>query len=260
MKTKITCALVLLFGMTGIEPTQAEFIYVESELVSCDDCLKVWRAYAVFNQPTDQLLAIFGDDDFPVELTSFGIPVVLYNDGGVFDGLKAEDFAGAPFSGPSDSWLTIGHDSFIGNDTDYSPGFLGGDGVHRALETVFSDSSGGWYDTDPSTPALPDASGRILIGQFTFQGDPGVFFRGRVAWQPAPGALMEDQFDTFLSNPKDLCPWDQDFDFVITFKDVVSLLSAWGPCPECCPADLNADGMVGMEDLIEMLQVFGYSC
>lgn len=57
------------------------------------------------------------------------------------------------------------------------------------------------------------------------------------------------------------CPGDIDESGVVGFADLLSVLSAWGPCPgpcpPCCREDLNRDCSVGFADLIELLAAWG---
>ena len=55
-----------------------------------------------------------------------GNGVDLMNDGASpFAGFKAEDFAQFPIGSDWDSWVTVGTTGFAGNQTNYSPGFIG---------------------------------------------------------------------------------------------------------------------------------------
>ena len=51
-------------------------------------------------------------------------------------------------------------------------------------------------------------------------------------------------------------PGDVDGDGIVGFNDLLTLLAAWGPCPDPpspCPADLDGDGVVGFADLLFLL-------
>ena len=52
------------------------------------------------------------------------------------------------------------------------------------------------------------------------------------------------------------CFADLDCDGTVGVKDLLILLSAWGPCLGC-PADLDCDGVVGVEDLLLLLAAWG---
>ncbi len=50
---------------------------------------------------------------------------------------------------------------------------------------------------------------------------------------------------------------DLDGDGVVGILDLLTLLSAWGPCAGECPADLDGDGAVGVLDLLTLLANWG---
>ena len=111
--------------------------------------------------------------------------VDLLNAGGGFGGLKQEDFAGFPISALYDSWLTVGSTEFAGNQTDYTPGFIGSDGVTAAVVgNAFSETDGLVFDSDPTSPIFgPD----VVLAQFTVPEGTGLWMEGVIAWNP-PGA------------------------------------------------------------------------
>lgn len=52
------------------------------------------------------------------------------------------------------------------------------------------------------------------------------------------------------------CPADLDENGSIGLRDLLQLLSSWGPC-QCCAADLDGDAVVGIADLLELLTQWG---
>jgi spore coat protein A len=52
------------------------------------------------------------------------------------------------------------------------------------------------------------------------------------------------------------CPWDLDYDDVVSTADLLALLSAWNSDPGG-PPDFNGDGTVGTSDLLELLSNWG---
>lgn len=54
------------------------------------------------------------------------------------------------------------------------------------------------------------------------------------------------------------CPGDVDCDGAVNVIDLLALLGAWGPCPDCA-ADLDGDGNVNVIDLLALLAGWG-SC
>ena len=55
------------------------------------------------------------------------------------------------------------------------------------------------------------------------------------------------------------CPEDLDQSGDVGFSDLLTILTAWGPCPagEDCPADLDGSGDVGFSDLLQVLTAWG---
>ena len=94
----------------------------------------------------------------------------LVNGDGALDGLKFGDFAG--FSNVEyDSWVTVGATAIAGNATDYSPGFIGSDGITSAIVgNSFWETDGLIFNSNPKNPWFgPD----VVMAQFTIAGIPG---------------------------------------------------------------------------------------
>ena len=52
------------------------------------------------------------------------------------------------------------------------------------------------------------------------------------------------------------CEGDVDGDGMVGFADVLAVLAAWGPCPDC-PEDLDDDDVVDFGDLLIVLAAWG---
>ncbi|MFK7961521.1 MAG: hypothetical protein AB8G96_13460 [Phycisphaerales bacterium] len=69
-------------------------------------------------------------------------------------------------------------------------------------------------------------------------------------------------FNTNGGSPVDIllvpasCPTDVTGDEKTAFDDLLTVLSAWGPC-ENCSIDLDADGAVGMPDVLQVMASWG---
>ena len=148
-----------------------------------------WRLYLDFTSPADQLVGIFGTVDRPLTFETWcGDP--LRNTAGPFAGTHFEDI---PFPGNEawDSWVTIGTDTPFVSDVEFTPGFLGGDGSTSVIHgTSFSESNGGWFDSDPGTAETGES---ILIAQFTIR---GFEFGGNVSWIGRDGVEMTSELFT----------------------------------------------------------------
>lgn len=158
---------------------------------------------------TYRVVAHFGGQDIVLawgaipgeaELIFFTSGGDLLNAGGGFGGLKQEDFAQWPISALYDSWLTVGTTGFAGNQTDYTPGFIGSDGVTNAVKgNAFSETDGLVFDSDPTSPIVgPD----VVLAQFTLP-EPGYFhLEAVVAWRPPGGTFQLDSFEVdFIPGP-----------------------------------------------------------
>lgn len=269
---------VFALGVTTAAVADLQYVYAHdvSDAVGTPSGLTTFRFYAYFSEPTDQLLAVSGASvGAPLE---FRTSTVLVNDGGAISGLKQEDFAYFPISAAWDSWVTIGHDEFAGNDTDYSPGFLDNDGVHAVIVgSEWSDDNDGWYDSNGASPALAGDDLRVLIAQFTVIDPPMGFYpevdlKGTVVWLPEGGGFPLESPFTYDSSdvPCDVShqfeptspPADVDGDGAVGFADLLAVLGAWGACepafdligqqrnvqaavavceanPDCSPCDCN---------------------
>lgn len=156
----------LSIGYEITDYTGLSFELVEEN--STGDGFDTYRVYANFMDPAAQLVAVYGLQDTALSITTTGS---FYQD--PLGGPLAT--ASNPLLYPTfpdlayDSWVTIGSDDnsgsvdFIG--VDFVPFEAGGD-------LIVDDNVGGtWYilpDLEPT--AFPDASGRVLVGQFTTDG------------------------------------------------------------------------------------------
>ena len=58
-----------------------------------------------------------------------------------------------------------------------------------------------------------------------------------------------------------VCAGDADENSVVNIDDLLAVINAWGPCPNCflivCPADVNGDCMVNIDDLLLVINNWG---
>ncbi len=206
MRINVLAISVGVFGSLAIAVSASgQFINATIEEIDlgAPEGFVTYRVVAHFDGP-DIVLA-WGAIPGIAELHFFtGNEVDLLNAGGAFDGLKFEDFAVFPISEEYDSYVTVGATKLAGNQTDYNPGFLGGDGVHRVIEGhEFWDENAFIFDSDPTSPVLgPD----VVLAQFTIpgilggqagdKGHNGFHLEGTVGWALA-GAGAGFLVDTF---------------------------------------------------------------
>lgn len=93
---------------------------------------------------------------------------------------------------------------------------------------------------------------------------------------PLPGAAHQDEFrvrfrvegddfgdawyldDVYVGEfVVDPCPQDIDGNGDVGFNDLLSVLSAWGPCVGACPQDIDESGDVGFSDVLSILSAWG---
>ena len=122
----------------------------------------VHRIYATFDNPEDELLAVFGDAEAPM----FAISATEFGQ----DSLGVNGFNEAPDSGlgsAPDSWLALGESSdiqTIGMTNALAVFEAGGD------LAINSPAGGLWYVLPGQGAGVPDSNGRVLLGQFTSTG------------------------------------------------------------------------------------------
>jgi len=98
---------------------------------------------------------------------------------------------------------------------------------------------GGTFGTMDAWPSMTSCRGRL--GAAT----PG-----------APGGILNAQF--VFTRCK---PGDANGDCIVNVDDLLAVINAWGPCPNCpatfCPADLTGDCTVNVDDLLNVINHWG---
>ena len=152
----------------------AEFTGLTYEVVATSAVGTTYRVYANFDDPTDIMQAVYGEDPDGISVTS---AAGFYQD-------PLGDFLPTgivPILYPTfptlayDSWLTIGQE-----DNSISPAItqIGGPAWNTAIlefegggDFIVSDNVGGSVYATPDQPqCVPDADGRVLIAQLTTTG------------------------------------------------------------------------------------------
>ena len=180
----LTAALALCALLSS-----ANFTGFSSELVAADAIpgYLTYRVYANFDDPADQLIALYGYDTAPMVVTNAG---TFHQD--PFAGPTSLDINPAFFpTFPDlayDSWFTIGYEdnagsglSVVGYDfTDFEAGngFTVNDPIGGSLFLIPGDAG-----------CFPDALGRVLVGQFSTDGD--VDFTLNIQWRDATDTPIE---------------------------------------------------------------------
>ena len=92
--------------------------------------------------------------------------------------------------------MTVGATGFAGNNTDYSPGFAGSDGVNAFfVGNEFSETDGLVFNENPEVPVLgPD----VVLMQVTIPTGNGFHLEGMIAWSAPSAGAIETPFVVVL--------------------------------------------------------------
>ena len=150
----------------------ANFVGMEYEVVAETANGTTYRVYATFDNPTDELVAVYGWNTAPMVV---GVSTSFYQDavGAVLAQTINPAFFGAFPSLQYDSWFTIGSEDYNGTSDVQESGM---DQYFAAFEngggfTVDTFSGGVLFLLPNQSPdAEAGADGRVLIGQFTTDG------------------------------------------------------------------------------------------
>ena len=116
-----------------------------------------------------------------------------------------------------------------------------------------------FHTVTSGTDCMPDG---VHFNQILIAGSP-IFeytvpedFIGSIPYYCAPHCLFD--MVGVINVGSSACPSDLDKSGDVGFEDLVSVLTAWGPCEEgTCPADLDGNGDVGFGDLLLTLGAWG---
>ncbi|MEE8155434.1 MAG: PEP-CTERM sorting domain-containing protein [Phycisphaerales bacterium] len=191
MKTNVLPIAAGVFGSLALAvSTSGQFLgaTIEEIDLGAPEGFVTYRVVAHFGG--NDLMLAWGAIPGVAELHFWtGNDVNLLNAGGAFAGLKQEDFAAFPVSEAYDSWVTVGVTEIGGNNTDYSPGFAGSDGVNAVIVgNAFDETDGLVFNGNPKNPWFgPD----VVMAQFTLAEGNGFHLEGMVGWALGAGAGFE---------------------------------------------------------------------
>ncbi len=218
---KIVYAIcVALCGILSPLASIADLTGITGEIYAVDGISgqTTYRVYAEFDNPSDQLIAIYGLDLTPLSIstsTSFfqeivaGGPTSLNVNPGLWGFFPQAEF---------DSWFTIGADDNLINTLqsvgfDYSNFEAGGD-------FVVDDIIGGTLFVLPGDAQAFPVSGRVLMGQFTTDGV--IDMTWNVQWRNSAGVSTESSGTTLqlpVANPGCTDPNALNYDATATEDD-----------------------------------------
>ncbi len=164
----------LLFVLAALTAgfAQANLIGLESEVYTESPYGTVYRVYATFDSPTDELVAVYALESAPMELS---VTTAFYQDavGGVLGNTINPAFFGAFPSLEYDSWFSIGSSDSNGTSDIQQVGMDDAFASFEAGSGFILDAFVGgsfFLIPDVSTDAEAGDDGRVLIGQFTTDG------------------------------------------------------------------------------------------
>jgi hypothetical protein len=261
----------------------------ETELVGFENLPAgsiTYRLYAALSHEDDQVLAVFGDNDDPLNISSDG---TFYGFGGNFGTVVVDDFnpAFVP-TFPAYAYSTMlscgdipgvySANTFTGHVSNWLAPL---NELNTEGDIVFADTTGGaWFNAGSQIPQQSD--GLVFLGQFTIV--DGSTLEGtlnllaQTAMEEGEGVetavgmtFSSDDLDVLgctdpeASNFNSLATYmlgtctyagDYDEDGVITVSDLLELLSFFG-CEACPDQDLTGDGNVTVQDILVWLGLFG---
>jgi hypothetical protein len=217
--------------------------------------MDTYRVYANFTDPGDQLVAVFGHDEANLSITS---ETGFYQDalGGPTPALINPDLFDAFPDLAYDTWITVG-----GEDNSAAVNQIGIDfsDFEAGNSLIINDFTGGSVFIYPGLEpaAFPDADGRVLVGQFTTDGEVDLLIN--LQYRTAAGSNPQVTGLTLNFPDTPPCPGDWNNDGLISISDMLMVLSEFG-CAEGCNYDMSGDGSVTTTDILQMLSLFGSTC
>lgn len=248
-----------------------------------------YRLYAILSEPSDRVLAIYGDHDRPLQLNTAG---EFYGFGGTLGTTLLSDyqplFDGVFPANAYSTWFSAGIEEEWLSDWSISTGMQLVDGAGQGLQAqgpdqiAMNDAVGGAiFGMDVMLGNWPEHNGFSLLGQFTvtdpsqFDGsvnllvlaDDGTSLEMAEGLTFHNGSLLvtgctdEASYtynpDATVSGAEDcLYAGDYNGDGVFTVDDLLQLLSQYG-CLGCPEGDLDGDGAVTVSDVLAFLGLLG---
>ena len=167
----------------------------------------------------------------------------------------------------SDQDLAQGH--FSEPATVILKGITKGDWGERSdnLIDAIESSDGSWYVTPKDAQGggagfndeLCEPGNGVHVARLTVRGmDASVMFEGLFQGKTAEGMTWQGVASIEISNDDCMTPCDGDIDGsgIVDVTDLLSVISAWGPCEEC-DADVDASGAVDVTDLLTIISAWG---
>ena len=185
-----------------------------------------------------------------------------------------------PYGGPTsttinpalfESFPDLRYDSFVTiGRTDQDDNVMSDIGIDfTSFESggAIESSDGSWYVTPKDAQGggagfndeLCEPGNGVHVARLTVRGmDASVMFEGLFQGKTAEGMTWQGVASIEISNDDCLTPCDGDIDGsgIVDVTDLLSVISAWGPCEEC-DADVDASGAVDVTDLLTIISAWG---
>jgi hypothetical protein len=211
------------------------------ELNPTADSVPVYRVYAQFSNPNDEVMAVFGTAEYPLVIESTA----------AFGQTESANWL-ADAGGTADSWLTIGAPSTflesIGADEAAANFELGGD-------FVLNSSAGGmWFllPDDTTSAGVPNGDGLVLLGQLVSSGQINLELNLQYR---APDGSAVMTVGASAQFPAGVVGCDDDaacnYDPSSTLDGACEFPLPWADCNGSCLEDSDNDGVC------DVLEVFG---
>ena len=241
-----------------------------------------YRMYAILSEPTDRVLAVYGDEERPMVLETAG-EFYGFGSSSSFETVSISNYqplldAVFPANAYS-TWLSAGLDEVLyggGNTLTFIPPTSTWADDQQTGSIVLDEALGGAF-CGHSPQYWPDHEGQMLIGQFTvtdpsdFHGvvnllvmvDNGEAIEFAEAWAFDNSALLvegctDEQAYNFdpnaaMAEPESCAyPGDYNGDGTYAIDDLLQMLSQFG-CSGCPSGDMDIDGIVGVGDILAFL-------
>ena len=188
-------AFAAVLGVTAM--ASADFVgasYTEEVINPGEVTYKIFLNY---DNPLDKQLAVSGNANFSaLQLTASSDLIQKH----LVPAVPA-DVPGA-LAQPGDSWVTIGEGDANGGETQFSPGFLEGQGdAFGALisgDGFLQADNGGYFDSNPSTSVEGTS---ILVAQFTFAEGSTWTYTGTTDYNANGSDLASEAFSVAIPAP-----------------------------------------------------------
>ena len=204
------------------------------------DSISVYRVYAQFNNPNDEVVAVFGNAQHPL-IVGATAPFVQTTEAGWLATLDA----------PEDSWLTLGMPSgavqAIGAEA-------AGDAFEAGGDFVLNSTAGGmWFilPDDSTAAGTPDEEGLVLLGQLVTSGQVSIQLNLQYRAPDGTSIMLLDESLQFPEGHVGCSDVNAcNYDASSTLEGPCDYPESWEDCDGECLEDADGDGVC---DVLEVM-------